>query len=45
MKEINVDNLFFKNSEFENDGSKLKYIKEKLPDCYICNLDGKVIVE
>ena len=31
--------------KFENDDSKLKYIKEKLPDCYICNLDGKVIVE
>ena len=23
----------------------LKHIKEKLPECYICNLDGKVIVE
>lgn len=28
----------------ENDKEKLEYIKEKLPDCYICNLDGKVIV-
>ena len=23
----------------------LDYIKSKLPDCYICNLDGKVIVD
>jgi len=29
----------------EKDKNKLKYIKSKLPDCYICNLDGKVIVE
>ncbi len=29
----------------ENDKEKLNYIKSKLPDCYICNLDGKVIVE
>lgn len=28
-----------------NDIEKLKYTKSKLPDCYICNLDGKVIVE
>lgn len=28
----------------ENNETTLKYIKSKLPDCYICNLDGKVIV-
>ena len=28
----------------ENDKNKLSYIKSKLPNCYICNLDGKVIV-
>lgn len=27
----------------ENDTKYLDYIKSKLPDCYICNLDGKVI--
>ena len=27
----------------ENDKDSLKYIKSKLPDCYICNLDGKVV--
>jgi len=30
---------------YEKDKAKLKEIKEKLPNCYICNLDGKVIVE
>lgn len=34
----------FVGREIENDTEKLEYIKEKLPDCYICNLDGKVIV-
>ena len=29
----------------ENDVEALNYIKERLPECYICNLDGKVIVE
>lgn len=29
----------------ENDKTALDYIKSKLPNCYICNLDGKVIVE
>lgn len=29
----------------EKDKDKLDYIKSKLPGCYICNLDGKVIVE
>ena len=28
----------------ENNNELLKYIKSKLPDCYICNLEGKVIV-
>ena len=31
--------------KLENDKYSLNYIKKKLPDCYICNLDGKVIVE
>lgn len=30
--------------KIENDTKSLDYIKSKLPDCYICNLDGKVIV-
>ena len=30
--------------KIENDKESLNYIKSKLPDCYICNLDGKVIV-
>lgn len=29
--------------KIENDKDALDYIKSKLPDCYICNLDGKVI--
>lgn len=35
----------FVGRKIENDKDALKYIKSKLPDCYICNLDGKVIVE
>jgi len=31
--------------EFERDKTKLKEIKKILPNCYICNLDGKVIME
>ena len=31
--------------KIENDVESLKHIKDSLPDCYICNLDGKVIVE
>lgn len=31
--------------KLEQDKSSLEYIKSKLPNCYICNLDGKVIVE
>lgn len=34
----------FVGRKIEKDQSALKLIKEKLPDCYICNLDGKVIV-
>lgn len=34
----------FVGREIENDKSSIEYIKKKLPDCYICNLDGKVIV-
>lgn len=29
--------------KIENDDKALNYIKSKLPNCYICNLDGKVI--
>ena len=34
----------FVGRKIENDNEVLNYIKSKLPDCYICNLDGKVIV-
>lgn len=34
----------FVGRKIENDQEKLNYIKSKLPDCYICNLDGKVII-
>lgn len=30
--------------KIEKDEEKLNYIKSKLPECYICNLEGKVIV-
>ena len=33
----------FVGRKVENDDNMLDYIKDKLPDCYICNLDGKVI--
>ena len=33
----------FVGRKIEKDSEALKHIKEKLPDCYICNLDGKVI--
>lgn len=29
--------------KLEQDKDSLKHIKEKLPDCYICNIDGKII--
>ena len=35
----------FVGRKIENDEVALNHIKEKLPDCYICNLDGKVIME
>lgn len=31
--------------KYENDQNMLERIKELCPNCYICNLDGKVIVE
>ena len=31
--------------EYENDQSKLKEIKQLIPNAYICNLDGKVIIK
>lgn len=31
--------------KLEQNKDSLKYIKEKLSDCYICNIDGKIIVE
>ena len=31
--------------KFEKNKKILKHIKQRLPNCYICNLDGKVIVE
>jgi len=34
----------FVGRKLEQDIKALNYIKSKLPDCYICNLDGKVIV-
>ena len=35
----------FVGRKIENDKKALEHIKSKLPDCYICNLDGKVIVQ
>ena len=34
----------FVGRKIEEDRDALNYIKTRLPDCYICNLDGKVIV-
>jgi len=34
----------FVGRKIEKDLKALEYIKNKLPDCYICNLDGKVII-
>lgn len=34
----------FVGRKIENDKEALKHIKDRLPDCYICNLNGKVIV-
>lgn len=33
----------FVGRKIENNKESIAYIKSKLPDCYICNLDGKVI--
>ena len=41
---INLVEGIFVGRKLEMDEKKLKYIKPKLPDCYICNLDGKVVV-
>lgn len=41
---INLVEGIFVGRKLEMDEKKLKYIKSKLPDCYICNLDGKVVV-
>ncbi len=30
--------------KLEKNKKSLEYIKKRLPDCYICNLDGKVII-
>ena len=34
----------FVGRKIEKDPNALKHIKNRLPDCYICNLDGKVII-
>ena len=34
----------FVGREIENNKEALTHIKSKLPDCYICNLDGEVII-
>lgn len=34
----------FVGRKIEKDNKALDYIKSKLPNCYVCNLDGKVIV-
>lgn len=41
---INLIEGVFVGRKIEKDNKALDYIKSKLPDCYICNLDGKVIV-
>lgn len=41
---INLVEGIFVGRKIEKDKKTLEYIKSKLPDCYICNLDGKVIV-
>lgn len=38
-----IEGIFVGN-KIENDESSLQYIKFRLPECYICNLEGKVIV-
>lgn len=41
---INLVEGVFVGRKIEKDNKALDYIKSKLPDCYVCNLDGKVIV-
>ena len=41
---INLVEGIFVGRRLEKDKKSLEYMKSKLPDCYICNLDGKVIV-
>lgn len=41
---INLVEGVFVGRKMEKDNKALDYIKSRLPDCYICNLDGKVIV-
>ena len=41
---INLVEGVFVGRKIEKDNKALNYIKSKLPDCYVCNLDGKVIV-
>lgn len=41
---INLIEGVFVVRKIEKDNKALDYIKSKLPDCYVCNLDGKVIV-
>ncbi len=41
---INLVEGVFVGRKIEKDNKALNYIKSKLPDCYVCNLDGKVII-
>lgn len=41
---INLVEGVFVGRKIEKDNKALNYIKSKLPNCYVCNLDGKVIV-
>ena len=41
---INLVEGVFVGRKIEKDNKALNYTKSKLPDCYVCNLDGKVIV-
>lgn len=42
---LNLVEGIFVGRLLEQDKKLLKHIKKRLPDCYICNLDGKVIIE
>lgn len=39
---INLIEGVFVGKNIEKNNKALAYVKSKLPDCYICNLDGKV---